>query len=118
MKLERDRDLARRETCPLEFGVSRPDYRSGFQRELEDFAARCQPQLMLISAGFDAHVRDPIGSLGLECEDFAELTAIVLQVAAEYCEGRVVSLLEGGYHLEALAESVEAHLRTLLEHSE
>lgn len=100
---------------PLAFGISRREYKERFQRELEDFAARCGPQLVLISAGFDAHVRDPIGSLGLETEDFAELTDMVLQIASGYCEGRVVSLLEGGYHLEALAESVEVHLRTLLE---
>ena len=86
-----------------------------FRRELEGFAARCRPQLVLLSAGFDAHARDPIGSLGLETEDFDDLTQTVLHVASGYCGGRVVSLLEGGYHLEAVAESVEAHLRALLE---
>jgi acetoin utilization deacetylase AcuC-like enzyme len=102
---------------PMQFGVSRQEYKDRFQRELEDFAALCGPQLVLISAGFDAHVRDPIGSLGLESEDFDDLTKLVLQIAAEYCDGRVVSMLEGGYHLEALAESVEVHLRSLLEDS-
>ena len=63
---------------------------------------------MLLSAGFDAHAADPIGSLGLETEDFAELTRRVLDVAQTHAGGRLVSCLEGGYDLEALAESVQA----------
>ena len=69
----------------------------------------------MISAGFDSHVNDPIGSLQLESEDFVTLTEIVLDVAKTHAEGRVVSLLEGGYNPAALAESVECHLRTLQE---
>ncbi|MCA9095399.1 MAG: histone deacetylase, partial [Planctomycetaceae bacterium] len=78
---------------------------------LGDAARKCKPQLILLNAGFDAHRLDPIGSLGLETEDFGTLTKIVLDVAKSYCEGRMVSLLEGGYHLGALAESVEVHLK-------
>ncbi|MFG0334162.1 MAG: histone deacetylase, partial [Maioricimonas sp. JB049] len=103
---------------PLQFGVSRADYRSAFTSALEDFADRCRPQLVLISAGFDAHRADPIGSLGLETEDFVSLTEVVDDVARTYCEGRLVSFLEGGYDLQALAESVESHLSTLIARSE
>ncbi len=100
---------------PLSFGISRRDYKAAFADALDTAAKRCRPQLVLLSAGFDAHVRDPIGSLGLESEDFADLTQMVLDVAAQYCNGRLVSLLEGGYDVDALAESVQLHLKTLVE---
>ncbi len=98
---------------PLAFGISREDYFSEFERMLVDAATRCQPELILISAGFDAHKDDPIGSLGLETEDFGTLTRLVKGIADEYCAGRIVSLLEGGYHPQKLAESVVCHLSTL-----
>jgi acetoin utilization deacetylase AcuC-like enzyme len=100
---------------PLRFGISRRNYIGVFTRAVEELADRCRPQLVLISAGFDPHALDPIGSLGLECEDFSELTRIVLNVARQHAGGRVISLLEGGYNLDALAESVGCHLTTLLE---
>jgi acetoin utilization deacetylase AcuC-like enzyme len=98
---------------PLPFGTSRREFLSGFRTRLEQFAARIQPELLLISAGFDAHHEDPVGSLGLETEDFAELTEIVRAVANEHAGGRIVSVLEGGYHPDRLAESVELHLERL-----
>lgn len=99
---------------PLAFGISRGDYKDAFEDALETAATRCRPQLVLVSAGFDAHTRDPIGSLGLESEDFRDLTRMVMDVASQYCDGRVVSLLEGGYNVEALAESVLLHLEALI----
>jgi acetoin utilization deacetylase AcuC-like enzyme len=99
---------------PLRFGVSRRAYHDHFSRALEKAAAAIKPELVLVSAGFDAHVRDPIGSLGLDTEDFPVLTRQVLDVAKAYSKGRIVSCLEGGYHLEALAESVQAHLEELM----
>jgi acetoin utilization deacetylase AcuC-like enzyme len=99
---------------PLAFGISRQEYRDRFARVLADAAARARPELVLLSAGFDAHAADPIGSLRLETEDFAPLTELVQQVAVEYCGGRLVSLLEGGYNIRALAESVGCHVGTLL----
>lgn len=99
---------------PVEFGTSRRDYHAAFERMLSDSAKRCQPELILISAGFDAHKLDPIGSLGLETEDFGRLTESVLNVADQFCAGRCVSLLEGGYNVDALAESVEQHLQVLV----
>ncbi len=99
---------------PTNFGIARERFISNFRSRLEEAAEACQPELVLISAGFDAHKNDPIGSLGLESEDFAMLTSIVCGVADTHANGRVVSLLEGGYNVDALAESVEIHLRTLL----
>ena len=99
---------------PVEFGTPRALFHDRFERALTSLAAKVQPQLVLISAGFDAHREDPVGSLGLEVEDFSRLTQTVLGVGREYAAGRVVSLLEGGYNPNRLAESVEAHLQVLL----
>jgi acetoin utilization deacetylase AcuC-like enzyme len=77
-------------------------------------AAQWKPELILLSAGFDAHRLDPIGSLQLETEDFETLTKAVLDVADIHSKGRVVSILEGGYNVEMLAESVALHIETML----
>jgi acetoin utilization deacetylase AcuC-like enzyme len=106
--------LGRTLNLPLRFGVSRKEYLAAFAASLEKAAAAIKPELILLSAGFDAHAADPIGSLGLEIEDFAEMTKLVLAAANTHSGGRLVSCLEGGYDLEALAASVEAHLRELL----
>ncbi len=99
---------------PVRFGTSRKDYHALFTKALETAAERIKPELVLVSAGFDAHKDDPIGSLGLEVEDFAVLTRQVRAVARTHAQGRLVSCLEGGYNLGALAEAVEAHLMELL----
>ncbi len=103
---------------PIAYGTPRKSYLEQFQTVLTQAAEKCRPDLVLISAGFDAHKSDPIGSLDLETEDFETLTKLVLSVADQYCRGKIVSLLEGGYNLKALAESVECHLETLLGHEE
>ncbi|MDA1067238.1 MAG: histone deacetylase [Verrucomicrobia bacterium] len=74
-----------------------------------------QPELILISAGFDAHRLDPLAGVQLEDEDFYRLTRGVLQAADSLCKGRVVSVLEGGYDLQGLSGGVEQHLRAMLE---
>ena len=73
------------------------------------------PELIVISAGFDAHKDDPLANLNWSTEDFVWLTQEICKVAAETCQGRVVSVLEGGYDLAALAEAVTAHVKTLQE---
>jgi len=103
---------------PVEYGISRKSYVEQFAGSVEEFARRIRPQLVFVSAGFDTHRDDPVGSLGLENEDFAPLTEIVLETAAEYADGRLISVLEGGYNTGALAGSVESHLRTLLDAEE
>jgi acetoin utilization deacetylase AcuC-like enzyme len=99
---------------PVSFGTPRPDYIARFERALHESADKIRPQLLLISAGFDAHARDPIGSLGLEIEDFDTLSRRVVEVAQTHCNGRIVSVLEGGYNVPILAQCVETHLRVLL----
>jgi acetoin utilization deacetylase AcuC-like enzyme len=101
---------------PVEFGTSRRDYLDRFRGSLEEFASRIKPQLVLVSAGFDSHRTDPIGSLGLESEDFETLTGIILDIADSFADGKLVSVLEGGYNPQALAESVGMHLARLLGH--
>jgi acetoin utilization deacetylase AcuC-like enzyme len=81
---------------------------------LTDAAGRCRPELVIVSAGYDAHRADPIGSLGLETEDYEPLTSLPLEVAAGYCEGRLVSVLEGGYNVPILADCVQCHLEAIL----
>jgi len=99
---------------PIEFGTSRKDYLRIFGDNLQRFAARMKPQLVLISAGFDTHRLDPVGNLGLETEDFIPITNMVLDAADAYAGGRVVSVLEGGYDPEILADCVEVHLAEML----
>jgi acetoin utilization deacetylase AcuC-like enzyme len=100
--------------APVRYGTSRKDYRSALLNRLEHAADVCKPELVLISAGFDAHAQDPVGSLGLEVEDFAWMTQAALDVARTHASGRLVSCLEGGYNLRVLAEAVEVHLKILL----
>jgi acetoin utilization deacetylase AcuC-like enzyme len=78
---------------------------------LEDF----KPEMIFISAGFDAHREDELGQMGLVEDDYAWMTQQLMDVAARHAQGRIVSCLEGGYHLSALARSVAAHLRVLAE---
>ena len=101
---------------PLQFGISRLDYLSAFENLLTRAADSVKPDLIIISAGFDAHAEDPVGSLGLETEDFQKLTELVMQAAKTHCDGRLVSILEGGYNVDRLADCVEVHLETLLKH--
>ena len=99
---------------PIKYGTSRQTYLAAFADSLEKFAARIKPQLVLLSAGFDAHRLDPIGDLGLETEDFVPLTNLVLDVADTYAGGKFVSVLEGGYDPAILADCVELHLAEML----
>lgn len=100
---------------PLPPGASGGVFRAGMLGrvlpELDDFA----PELVLVSAGFDAHARDPLANLNLTEDDFAWATARLCDLADKHCNGRVVSTLEGGYDLSALASSVKAHVRVLMD---
>ncbi|MCZ6763662.1 MAG: histone deacetylase family protein [Alphaproteobacteria bacterium] len=99
---------------PLPPGASSAIFREAFETviipRLIDFA----PDFIVISAGFDAHRADPLAQIELESEDFAWATRQILDVAAQVCARRVVSVLEGGYHLTALAESADAHVSELM----
>ena len=98
---------------PTTHGTPRRLILDRFASLLDNAAASCRPELVLLSAGFDAHADDPIGDLGLHTEDFTELTTRVVEVAEAYCGGKLVSVLEGGYDPERLAECVEVHLEAL-----
>jgi acetoin utilization deacetylase AcuC-like enzyme len=82
--------------------------------ELVPAAERFRPKFVLISAGFDANTRDPLAALEVTTGAYGEATAIVLGIAERYAGGRLVSVLEGGYDLDALAESAALHVETLL----
>lgn len=101
---------------PISFGTSRADYLAKFTDSITRFADHVKPELILISAGFDAHAQDPIGSLGLEVEDFTKLSQVVQQLADTHARGRIVSLLEGGYNVDVLPKCVATHLEQLLSH--
>ncbi|MHC4982372.1 MAG: histone deacetylase family protein [Planctomycetota bacterium] len=81
--------------------------------ELADAADKFAPELVLVSAGFDSRVGDPLGRLGLTDEDFAALSRICLEIARKHARGRLVSALEGGYNLDGLASAVAAHVKAL-----
>ena len=110
----RGRGLGTTVNVPVEYGTPREKYFALFRAGLEKIAAKLKPQLVLVSAGCDAHQDDPIGSLDLQTEDFAELTRLVQDAADAHAGGKLVSVLEGGYNLAALAASTAIHLQTLL----
>jgi acetoin utilization deacetylase AcuC-like enzyme len=110
----RGKGLGHTHNVPVRFGTSRKDYHGAFAKALEKAADQIKPELVLVSAGFDAHAKDPIGSLGLEVEDFTTLTKLVLDVARTHARSRLVSSLEGGYNLDVLADAVKTHLEELL----
>jgi acetoin utilization deacetylase AcuC-like enzyme len=99
---------------PLPAGSDDRDYQEAFEKSLRPAAIEFDPDFVLISAGFDAHEDDLLGGMEVTAGGFAELTRVVDQIAQECCAGRLVSVLEGGYGLQGLAASVEAHLRVLM----
>jgi len=99
--------------APVMPGADIEDYRRVFSERLLPAATEFAPELVIISAGFDAHNEDPLASVCLQDDDFAELTGIVKRIAEEFCEGRILSVLEGGYNLQALARSAQMHLSAL-----
>jgi acetoin utilization deacetylase AcuC-like enzyme len=100
---------------PLTAGQSDEDYREVFEQVLVPAAETFKPEFILISAGFDAHKDDPLAGMGLTEDGYAALTGVVARMARRHCNGRILSCLEGGYNLTALAASVERHLIALLE---
>ena len=98
---------------PLEAGTSGDDFRRAIERDWLPALQAHRPDLIYISAGFDAHVADPLANLNLTEDDFAWITREIVATADEYANGRIVSVLEGGYDLAALSTSVEAHLSAL-----
>jgi acetoin utilization deacetylase AcuC-like enzyme len=100
--------------APLPPGSGPEAFRAAWSARILPALAAFKPELLIISAGFDAHAADPLAQLRLKEADFAWITRELLAVADEQCPGRVVSLLEGGYDLAALAASAAAHVRVLM----
>ncbi|KKO20168.1 MAG: histone deacetylase [Candidatus Brocadia sp.] len=99
---------------PLSADTQSKKYLELFANAMDTCTASFLPEFILISAGFDTYEKDPIGGLNLTTEDFGTLTEIVMKAADKYCHGRIVSCLEGGYHLSALPLCIESHLKALL----
>jgi acetoin utilization deacetylase AcuC-like enzyme len=98
---------------PLKARTPAETHRRIFDAALEEIGAKFKPDLVIISAGFDAHASDPLGQLRLADEDFVAMTRSVKAWAREACAGRVVSCLEGGYNLDTLGATARAHVRAL-----
>ena len=99
---------------PLPAGTTSEEYLNAYEfvlNKIKEF----KPEFILLSAGFDAHKDDPLAQLQLESKDFYNITKRTLELSKQYCNGKVVSILEGGYDLQALQESTEMHVKALLE---
>lgn len=99
---------------PMEAGEGDDEYRAVFLKSLVPTADVFKPEFVIISAGFDAHKDDPLASMGLTEDGYADLTGIVAGIAKRHAGGRILSSLEGGYHLTSLAASVDRHIQALL----
>jgi acetoin utilization deacetylase AcuC-like enzyme len=100
--------------APLRPGEGGPEFRAALENVILPRLREFQPGLLLISAGFDAHQRDPLANLNLVEEDFAWATRKLMEIADKHAGGRIVSLLEGGYDLQGLAGSAAAHVEALM----
>ncbi len=99
---------------PLRAGTDGPAFRQAFAEIIVPALDRFRPDMLFISAGFDAHWRDPLANLDLTEQDFGWVTAELVKLAERHCQGRILSTLEGGYDLDALRRSAEAHVRALM----
>lgn len=104
--------------APLPPGAGSAAFRAAWERRLLPVLDTFAPQLLLVSAGFDAHRRDPLAQLELEAEDYAWLTGWLVDLADRHAGGRIVSLLEGGYDLQALRECAVAHVGRLVDRAQ
>jgi acetoin utilization deacetylase AcuC-like enzyme len=100
--------------APLSPGDGSAEFREAFRERILPAVRAFRPELIIISAGFDAHRRDPLAEINLEAEDFDWATAELMDIADHSANGRLVALLEGGYDLKGLAESAAAHIRRLM----
>jgi acetoin utilization deacetylase AcuC-like enzyme len=101
--------------CPLPAGAGQREWLGALEREILPELEAFAPEFVLVSAGFDAHRLDPLASTNLTEHAYAEMSQRLLELATKTAQGRLVSVLEGGYHLEALASCVETHLGCLVE---
>jgi acetoin utilization deacetylase AcuC-like enzyme len=100
---------------PMPAGLGDTEYLEVFNKVLRPALQGYRPDVVIISAGFDAHRDDPLAGMNLSTQGYVALSRVVKEIAGEFSQGRILSCLEGGYNLEALASSVEGHLRVLQE---
>ncbi len=98
---------------PLKAGVGDAEFIDIFDNSLADKVLKYNPDLIIVSAGFDAHMNDPIGGLNVTTEGYHNISKTITKIAGEVSDGKIISALEGGYNLNALAESVTEHLKVL-----
>ena len=103
---------------PLRAGSGSAEFRAAWSERILPLLDEFAPELVIVSAGFDAHRADPLAQLEVETEDFVWLTEELLAIAGRHAQGRLVSVLEGGYDLNALAESAATHVESLMRASE
>jgi acetoin utilization deacetylase AcuC-like enzyme len=99
--------------CPFPAGAGRDEILGAFRNKLLPAANEFKPSVVFLSAGFDSRLGDPLGRFTLADEDFSELTEVVLEIADTHAGGRLISVLEGGYHLDGLASAAARHVETL-----
>jgi acetoin utilization deacetylase AcuC-like enzyme len=100
--------------APLKPGDDGDDFRAGYEQQILPALDRFAPDFILVSAGFDSHLKDPLAQLRVLEADFVWITEKLLEAAAKYCDGKLVSTLEGGYDLDALSSSAAIHVETLM----
>jgi acetoin utilization deacetylase AcuC-like enzyme len=100
--------------CPFPAGTGRKEIFGAVTERLMPVAREFRPDLVMISAGFDSRINDPLGNFCLTDQDFRDLTGMMMDFASQFCSGRLVSVLEGGYNLDGLALACESHIRALL----
>ncbi len=110
---EQEKGLGNIFNAPLKTGIKGKEFLDIFNQKILRPIDKFKPEIILISAGFDAHFRDPLANINLESEDFYKITKQIVDLANLHAKGRLISFLEGGYDLLALSESVKQHLSAL-----
>ena len=110
---EEERGVGNIFNAPIKAGTNGKDFIKIFEHKILKNVDKFKPEIILISAGFDAHIRDPLANINLTTKDFFEITKEIVKLANTYSNGRIISFLEGGYDLTALSESIKEHLNAL-----
>ena len=98
---------------PIEAGTTSEEFLRIFNEKILLNVESFEPEVIIISAGFDAHKRDPLATINLNSEDYFTMTNDIIKIANRHSKGRVISFLEGGYDLQALSESIQSHFKAL-----
>ena len=109
------RGLGYTRNLPIQADTTASDILASFKQSIDQLASKFKPELILLSAGFDAHRLDPIGGLRLDREHFDSMNEHLLDLAEQHCDGKVISMLEGGYNVDVLADCVADHVRELMD---